>query len=126
LVDGRWSLVDGQNCKDLGIRKEYIDLVREGMKRACESGGTGWPFFDFGTGGPATTSADFKRIEVGCKTGTAEAAGEKSSPHAWFTVFAPAENPEIALTVLVENGGEGSSVAGPIAREIIKWYFENK
>jgi penicillin-binding protein 2 len=125
----RPHLVDSpgaKNCNDLGIKKEYISLVKEGMKEVCAVGGTGWPFFDFGTGGPATTSADFKRIEVACKTGTAEAAGEKAQPHAWFTVFAPVDNPEIALTILIENGGEGSSIAGPIAKDILKWWLENK
>ncbi|MDP3917601.1 MAG: penicillin-binding transpeptidase domain-containing protein, partial [Candidatus Woesebacteria bacterium] len=45
--------------------------------------------------------------------------------HAWFTVFAPLENPEIMLTVMVEKSGEGSKVAGPIARNIFNYYFEN-
>ncbi|MBN1168482.1 penicillin-binding protein 2, partial [Candidatus Woesebacteria bacterium] len=56
------------------------------------------------------------------KTGTAETGGE-NDPHAWFTFFAPVEEPEIVVTVLVENGGEGSKVAGPIAREIYDTWF---
>ena len=63
---------------------------------------------------------------MGCKTGTAQTPGDKSEPHAWITVFAPFYNPEITVTVLVENGGEGSKVAGPIATEILKKYFEGK
>ena len=43
--------------------------------------------------------------------------------HAWFTAFAPAEDPEIAITVLVEHGQHGGSSAGPIARSVIKEYF---
>ncbi len=115
-----------ESCKDLGIKPEYLALLKEGMRGVCSTGGTGYPFFAFGTGGPATTSANFKRIEVACKTGTAESTGEKSLPHAWFTVFAPVENPQIVLTVLLEKGGEGSSVAGPIAKEILQWWFEEK
>lgn len=83
-------------------------LVREGMRQACQSGGTGWPFF-----GAAYT--------VGCKTGTAEKA--QGNPHAWFSAFAPFEGPQISVTVLVEDGGEGSTVAGPIAREVLDWWF---
>ncbi|MBI2465768.1 MAG: penicillin-binding protein 2 [Candidatus Sungbacteria bacterium] len=59
---------------------------------------------------------------AGGKTGTAE-TGVGNNTHAWFTVFAPYEDPKIVLTVLVENGGEGSSVAVPIAREVLEWYL---
>lgn len=115
-------------CEDMGLAPETITAVREGMKEACESGGTGWPFFDFRVAldeeeKEATTSAT-KRIEVGCKTGTAESHGIDTLPHAWFTIFAPYDNPSIVLSVLVENGGEGSNVAAPIAKEILKEYFE--
>ena len=43
--------------------------------------------------------------------------------HAWFMAFAPTHDPKIALAVLVENGGGGSSVAGPIARKLIDSYL---
>jgi len=111
-------------CKSLHLKAETLKTIREGMKQACESGGTGWPLFNFGVKDDnSTTSGQLKRIYVGCKTGTAEnPAGEL--PHAWFTVFAPFDKPEIALTVLVENSGEGSNVAAPIAKEILKYYFE--
>jgi penicillin-binding protein 2 len=66
------------------------------------------------------------RVNVACKTGTAEIGGKDTKPHAWLTVFAPYNEPEIVVTVLVENGGEGSQIAGPIATEIVKKYFENK
>lgn len=59
---------------------------------------------------------------AGGKTGTAQ-TGVGGNTHAWLTVFAPYENPKIALTVLVENGGEGSSMAVPIAREVLEWYL---
>ncbi|RJP47581.1 MAG: hypothetical protein C4584_00315 [Armatimonadetes bacterium] len=73
----------------------------------------------------ATGGAKFVRITVGCKTGTAETQVDQD-PHAWITVFAPFYKPEVVVTVLVEYGGEGSSVAGPIARDILKEYFEKK
>ncbi len=100
-------------CVDLGINNESIDLVKKGMVAACTSGGTGFTFFDF---------KDVTGKEVACKTGTAET--ENGEPHAWFVAFAPSDEPEIVATVLVENGGEGSSVAGPIAREIFNYWFK--
>ena len=120
------------------IKKEYIDLVREGMRQSCETGGVAWPFFDFKVKNErlpvdgrdfieeASGSARSVRIKVACKTGTAEIADKEKNPHAWITVFAPFYDPEIVLTVLVENGGEGSSVAGPIARKILEDYFSKK
>jgi penicillin-binding protein 2 len=44
--------------------------------------------------------------------------------HAWFTCYAPAENPEIAVTVLVEHGRHGGSAAAPIARQVLMKYFQ--
>lgn len=126
------------------------------MKEACSPGGTGWPLFDFKVrttgveqrGAPperASTPTDsrgvgaseagavarqaplqYKSIQTACKTGTAESLTKETAPHAWFTVYAPADDPEIVLTVLVENGGQGSDIAGPIAKEILKAYFERK
>lgn len=107
---------DFRHCKNLKLKKENIDLVVAGMIKACEPGGTGWPFFDFKVGG--------KKMKVACKTGTAEVASKEASPHAWFTVFAPSVDPEIVMTILVENGGEGSSEAAPIAKEILTRFFE--
>ncbi|MEK7633430.1 MAG: penicillin-binding transpeptidase domain-containing protein [Patescibacteria group bacterium] len=100
-----------QTCKKLPISKKTIDLIREGMKQACSTGGTGWPLFDF-------------KPQVACKTGTAESHAASGMPHAWITAFAPYDNPEITVTILVEEGGQGSDVAGPIAKEILKAYFE--
>ncbi len=57
-------------------------------------------------------------IEVAGKTGTAQLG--KGKPHAWFTAFAPADHPKVAVVVLVEHGGEGYSVAAPIARQLIE------
>lgn len=125
---------DDDRCIDMPIDDEHLKVVKEGMKAACESGGTGWPFFDFrvkdesaNTGDTESTDsaqiAGTRRIEVGCKTGTAESQSKDHMPHAWFTIFAPYDKPEIVLTVMVENSGEGSNVAAPIAKEILKEYF---
>ncbi|OGM14479.1 hypothetical protein A3A76_05765 [Candidatus Woesebacteria bacterium RIFCSPLOWO2_01_FULL_39_23] len=102
-------------CKDLGTKEENIKLVKQGMEDACSPGGTGFPFFDFKEKNP-------RHVSVACKTGTAE-TGVNNKTHAWFTAFAPMDKPEIIATVLVEEGGEGSAVAGPIARDIFDYWF---
>lgn len=99
-------------CTGLEINKEYLSIIKEGMVEACEGGGTGYTFFDFS-------------LPVACKTGTAETSVEGYT-HAWFTLFAPADYPEIVVTVLVEKGGEGSKVAGPIARKILDYWYETR
>ncbi len=104
------------NCTKLPISQKTLNLIKEGMKEACSPGGTGWPLFDF--------KVNEKTIQTACKTGTAESQGQTSLPHAWFSVIAPADQPEVVLTVLIEEGGQGSDVAGPIARDILKAYFE--
>ncbi|MFN4213019.1 MAG: penicillin-binding transpeptidase domain-containing protein [Microgenomates group bacterium] len=110
-----------QHCKRLPISSKTLNLVRQGMLQACSPGGTGWPLFNF-----KVQSSKFKvqEIQTACKTGTAESQAKEAPPHAWITVFAPFQNPEIVVTVLVENAGQGSDVAGPIAKEILKAYFE--
>lgn len=99
----------GPDCREVGLEEKYLEVVKKGMVKACSEGGTGWPLFGF-------------TPQVACKTGTAE-TGDGKTTHAWFSVFAPVDNPEITLTVLVEKGGEGSSVAGPIAKAILQEYF---
>jgi penicillin-binding protein 2 len=102
--------VGKQSCQQLNLRPETVAVLTGGMVKACEPGGTGAPFFSF-------------RPKVACKTGTAEQGGKGGMPHSWFTVFAPAEAPELVLTVLVEKGGEGSEVAAPLAKEVLDWWF---
>ncbi len=107
-------------CVSLNLQDKTMELVREGMKQACAAGGTAWPFFDFGIKQNGTT----RKIPIGCKTGTAESHALSGLPHAWLTAFGPYEKPEIIVTVMVEESGEGSTVAGPIVRDIMKAYFE--
>lgn len=87
-----------------------IEHVKAGMELVTKGQGTAWPFFTF----PIPTAG---------KTGTAEYGDPKNKTHAWYTSFAPADDPEIVLTVLIEGGGEGSSVASPVAKEVYRWYF---
>ena len=71
------------------------------------------------------TAAQIPGIAVAGKTGTAE-PGDGKAPHAWFTAFAPADNPRVAVAVVVEDGGNagdeafGGKVAAPIARQVIE------
>ncbi len=58
---------------------------------------------------------------AGAKTGTAQWSNNHPT-HAWFTGFAPYENPHVVITVLIEEGGEGSVAAGPVARDFLKWW----
>lgn len=63
----------------------------------------------------------FKNLTVAAKTGTAQ--NPQGVDHAWMVAYAPAENPELAVAVIVENGGGGGTNSVPIAREIFKKYF---
>lgn len=66
-------------------------------------------------------AADLPGTAVCGKTGTAETSGRD---HAWFTCFAPEGNPQLVVTVLVENGGFGAAAALPVAREVLKAALE--
>lgn len=87
---------------------EVLKVVREGMRATITSG--------------SARSLNSLPFAVAGKTGTAEWRTGHST-HAWFVGFAPYEHPEIAIVVLVEEGGEGSTVAVPIARQVLYDYF---
>ena len=108
------------------IKKENMELIKKALVGVVnEPHGTG-------------KRAKLDQIRVAGKTGTAqvialpeerELAREKDIPykfrdHAWFVAVAPAENPAIALAVLIEHSGAGGSVAAPIAKKILKCYFK--
>lgn len=60
------------------------------------------------------------------KTGSAEYNNVKGDSHAWFTGFAPAEDPEVCVTVIVEGAGSGGDYAVPMARRLFDGYFKEK
>jgi peptidoglycan glycosyltransferase len=66
------------------------------------------------------TAAQIDGVDVAGKTGTAETGQPDSPAHAWFICFAPAEDPQIVVAVLVEHGGEGGRTAAPIARQVLE------
>lgn len=76
----------------------------------------------YGGGGTAGRLRNLPFTLAG-KTGTAQAGGNHED-HAWFVAYAPAEDPQIAVSVLVEHGGHGGAVAGPIAAAYLTKYFE--
>jgi penicillin-binding protein 2 len=90
------------------ISSENIKIVREGMRQTIVSG--------------SARRLNALPVEIAGKTGTAQWQSDKY-PHSWFTSFAPYNNPEIVLTVLVEEGIEGSQIATSIAGDILRWYF---
>lgn len=103
---------------DARLKKETIRIVKDGMKGVVnEGGGTAY-------------GSRLEHISMSGKTGTAQSVGEKGKnlgDHAWFIAYAPSDNPAIAISVLVEYGGHGSSVAAPVAKTITEAMFkENK
>ena len=102
-----------QVTEDKNINPETINAVKEGMKSVAEEeGGTAYSVFK-----------DFA-IELGGKTGSAELSSNKDSKDviAWFAGFAPYEDPEIAIVVMVEKGGHGYYTA-QVVKEIMTEYF---
>jgi len=92
------------------VAPEVLSVVKKGMlKVTSERKGTAyWAFHDL-------------PIKVAGKTGTAQ--NPLGEDHAWFIGFAPYENPEIAVAVVVDQGGSGSAVAAPVARAIVEACF---
>ncbi|MCA9019520.1 MAG: hypothetical protein KDA74_05225, partial [Planctomycetaceae bacterium] len=64
-----------------------------------------------------------KEISIAGKTGTAETGGGKND-HAWFAGFVPANQPKYAFAVVIEHGGSGSRVAGPVAQKLVRAMLE--
>jgi penicillin-binding protein 2 len=90
-------------------------------------------------GGTAASMGADSFYTIAAKTGTAQVIGikqnekydeskvnERHRDHALFIAYAPAEDPKIALAIIVENGGHGGSAAGPIARKVMDYYLLGK
>lgn len=116
--------------RKVGIRAEHLDVVREGMRRVVHGPvGTAPSSGGLQTKWPKTNPPDEPQIMIGGKTGTAEIGtpdenGLYDRQHAWFTCYAPYDEPEVAITVIVEDGGEGSAYAVPVADRVMRAYFE--
>lgn len=116
-----------ETTERIPFRPEHMELVKQGMLAVTQPGGTA---ASVGAGAGYTIAA---------KTGTAQVIGikqgekydekrvdERHRDHALFIAYAPADNPRIALAVIVENGGHGGSAAGPIARQVMDYYLLGK
>jgi peptidoglycan glycosyltransferase len=95
------------------ISQADADAITAAMLRAVE-GPLGRQF---------TRGAKVPGIPTAGKSGTAELGGS-GEPHSWFIGFAPANNPQIAIAVLVERGGRGGARAAPLAGSLMKAYFD--
>ena len=100
------------SSQQLPIKPEYFDIIQDGMFDVVNR-----------AGGTATSVSGLDGIIVCGKTGTAQNSQNKD--HAWFICFAPRENPQIALCVMIENAGAtGGAVAAPLAQKILQRYFD--
>ena len=112
---------------NLPIKPENLELVRNAMIDVTRPGGT------------AARAAAGASYSIAGKTGTAQVVAikqgekyvesrvaERHRDHALFIAYAPADNPKIALAILVENGGHGGSTAAPIARALFDYYLLGK
>ncbi len=122
---GEKTYVEPQPVRTIPLRQEHIDFIKNAMVGVNKEG----------TGARAFAGAEY--VSAG-KTGTAQVfslKGDKYSEghlkeelrdHALFIAFAPADQPKIALAVLVENGGFGAQAAAPIARQVFDYYLLGK
>lgn len=103
--------IENKPIRDKAVSGKNIEIVRQGLRQTVTSG--------------SAQDLQAVSVPVAGKTGTAQWSTVKP-PHAWFTGFAPYDKPKIVITILIEQGGEGSAIAVPIAKEVLDWYFRNK
>ena len=93
--------------------QKNITIVQQGMRQTVVAG-TAKPLNSL----PITSAG---------KTGTSQFDGsDPGKTHAWFTAYAPYENPQIVITVLVEAGGEGNAVSEPVVKDALQWWAQNR
>lgn len=91
------------------IAQENLKIIQQGMRETVAYGS-------------AVNWLNSLPVKAAAKTGTAQTA-KKGYYHSWVTVFAPYDNPEIVLTVMVEDVEEGQIAALPVAKDVLEWYF---
>lgn len=109
----------------LPFNQKTLSIIRKGLYEVVQGHGE-----KEGTG----IMAKMEKVKAAGKTGTAQVVGKnkfenkevpfKYRDHAWFAGFAPYENPEIVVVVLIEHGGSGANVAAPIFKELMEFYFD--
>jgi len=110
-VTKKEDIISPQVVQRVPIAENHFSTVRLGMRDCVLSG--------------SCRRLNTLPVHVAGKTGTAQWNKNKDD-HAWFTSFAPFENPEVVVTILVEEGEGGSKVAVPIAEKFYRWWFEYK
>lgn len=111
ILDADKNIVETYSPKivrDNFINQENLQIVREGMRDAVIYG--------------SSVSLNSLPVEAAAKTGTAQIS-KKGHYHSWVSVFAPYNNPEIVLTIIVEEVEEGQIAALPVAEKTLNWYF---
>ena len=115
-ADGELLALQRQTVRrNLDITLQNLDIMREGMRQAVDSG--------------SATTGQSSSVVIAGKTGTAEFGlvrpDGSSQEHGWFTGYAPFGNPEIAVVVFLEQGG-GALTAAPVASKILSYYFDRQ
>ena len=113
FVNKELGLTDTSSVDDgIVINPETLNIVKEGMRKVTE-----------GEGGTASSVFNDFGVTVGGKTGSAETSRDEGGlVHAWFVGFAPYDNPQIAVIVIVENGGHGFYTAD-VVKAVMQEYF---
>lgn len=114
ILDSNNNLVS--EIKPVVLNKDFIspqniEAVNKGLRQAVVSG--------------SAVRLSTLPINVAAKTGTAQWSSNKE-PHAWMTAFAPYEEPQIVVTVLVEEGEGGTITAAPVVYDILNWWANNR
>jgi len=99
--------------RKINIENRYFKIVKEGMRWAVT-----------GENSPSASAHALFPLPVAVKTGTAEVMG-KNFYDIWVAGFAPFDNPEVVLVIMIEESPTLSVIALPIVREFFEWYFEN-
>jgi penicillin-binding protein 2 len=107
--DGRLFRAQGELLGHLPFSPNTLGIIKAALVKAVNG--------ERGTG----RAAILRSATVAGKTGTAQ--NPHGEDHAWFCCFAPAEDPQVAIAIVVENAGHGGSVAAPIAREMMAAYL---
>ena len=112
--DGNEQFTDAKIIRQDFISKANLEVVRQGMRQTVT-----------GKNSPQASAVLLNSLPVksAAKTGTAQ-TGVKEHYHNWVTVFAPYENPEIVLIIMIEYVEGDQVVVLPVAKEILQWYFE--
>ena len=104
------EVVQPKKYKEKLVSDATVSIIRQGLRRAVTDG--------------SARRLSTLPVAVAGKTGTAQWGGKDKRPHAWFTGWAPFDDPQIIITVLVEEGEEGSRSAISVAQALLGWYFQ--